>query len=101
MRLSVELPNWATKTGIIRIFAGYELVAVLEKKIDGWYLKVKTSRCKVKLGYRCGLCCILEGCSKLKNGICNSEKGIPFRCLASTPKGVKECTEKFEECIYV
>lgn len=97
MKLVVDIPEWAWRTGKIRIFADYELVAELTKTVDGWMLKTKSGRCKTKLGIPCGVCCEKAKCPDLKCGVCNAERGVPFRCLSSVPRGLKGCTEQFEE----
>jgi hypothetical protein len=106
MRITLDLPNWATDR-TLRIFAGLEFVAGKLPTDTKW--KVKTARCN-----RCGACCknLDEGRGNdifpLKNdGACSylvkdgpgeiyscslaGSGNMPFACQLDPPNNPKCC----------
>ena len=98
MKIEIEIPDWVDneKRGL-HIFAGIERVAYKMPWQENWY--IKTQRCSM-----CGRCCMRINCPELEKEPGRDDKrrcgvalAMPYTCLVSKPRNIKECTIRFEE----
>jgi hypothetical protein len=96
MKIELKVPDWAEKRGL-HIFAGIERVAYKMPWEEHWH--IKTERCSM-----CGRCCKKVACEYLEKEpgnntrwLCGKPLMMPYSCLISKPRNVKECKMKFKE----
>lgn len=99
MKIEIEIPDFVPPQRIIYIFAGIEKIGWIEPNTRKIF--VKTSRCS-----RCGKCCARIDCEHLEREpgsteIYRCDLGVsrPYLCGISEPKGIPECTSKYEEMV--